>query len=135
VGNLGFPKALRLLTPADFKQVFDAADLRVSNKEVLILARANLLDRPRLGLVIAKKHIRLATQRNRIKRVIRESFRAQQAALSDLYSVDTVVLARSGLDRLDNHALHSHFQQLWQQLQRKLRKRGVSPSSEKAGSC
>lgn len=135
MGNLGFPKALRLLTPADFKQVFDAADLRVSNKEVLILARANLLDRPRLGLVIAKKHIRLATQRNRIKRVIRESFRAQQAALSDLYSVDTVVLARSGLDRLDNRALHSHFQQLWQQLQRKLRKRGVNPSLENGGSC
>lgn len=121
MGELGFPKALRLLTPADFKQVFDGADLRVSNKEMLILARPNLLDRPRLGLVIAKKHIRLATQRNRIKRVIRESFRAQQQALAN-NNIDAIVLARSGLDKLDNPALHTLLRQFWQQLQRKASK-------------
>lgn len=119
MGELGFPKALRLLTPADFKQVFDAADLRVSNKELLILARANFLNRPRLGLVIAKKHIRLSTQRNRVKRVIRESFRSQQAALIGAQGVDAIVLARSGLDKIDNLALHNMLRQLWQQLQRK----------------
>ncbi|MFT3929298.1 MAG: ribonuclease P protein component [Spongiibacteraceae bacterium] len=121
MGELGFPKALRLLTPADFKQVFDAADLRVSNKEMLILARPNRLNRPRLGLVIAKKHIRLATQRNRIKRVIRESFRVQQQTLTN-HGVDAIVLARSGLDKLDNPALHTLLRQLWQQLQRKASK-------------
>lgn len=130
MGKLGFPKALRLLTPADFKQVFDAADLRVSNKELLILARANLLDRPRLGLVIAKKHIRLATQRNRIKRVVRESFRNQQQALADVSSIDAIVLARGGLDRLDNRALHDMMRQLWQQLQRKSQKQRSSPMAE-----
>ncbi|HET8709725.1 MAG TPA: ribonuclease P protein component [Spongiibacteraceae bacterium] len=126
MAKLGFPKALRLLTPADFKQVFDAADLRVSNKELLILARVNLLDRPRLGLVIAKKHIRLATQRNRIKRVIRESFRAQQFALTSAHSIDTIVLARSGVDKLDNRTLHDLLRQLWQQLHRKAQKRQLS---------
>lgn len=123
MAELGFPKALRLLTPADFKQVFDAADLRVSSKEILILARANLCARPRLGLVIAKKHIRLATQRNRVKRVIRESFRLQQPVLVNTPSMDTIVLARGGLDQLDNRALHDMLRQLWQQLQRKAQKR------------
>lgn len=122
MGKLGFPKALRLLTPADFKQVFDAADLRVSSKELLILARVNFLERPRLGLVIAKKHIRLANQRNRVKRIIRESFRAQQQVLSGFQGVDTIVLARGGLDKLDNPALHTLLRQLWQQLQRKASK-------------
>lgn len=122
MGKLSFPKALRLLTPADFKQVFDAADLRVSSKELLILARANFLERPRLGLVIAKKHIRLANQRNRVKRIIRESFRAQQQVLSGFHGVDTIVLARGGLDKLDNPALHTLLRQLWQQLQRKASK-------------
>jgi ribonuclease P protein component len=121
--ELGFPKALRLLTPADFKRVFDDADLRVSSKELLILARVNFLDRPRLGLVIAKKHIRLATQRNRIKRIVRESFRSQRAALCGAQNVDTIVLARGGLDRLDNRALREVLRQLWQQLQRKTQKR------------
>lgn len=128
MAELGFSKALRLLTPADFKQVFDDADLRVSSKELLILARATPLERPRLGLVIAKKHIRLATQRNRIKRVVRESFRLQQAAMGGARSVDTVVLARSGLDRLDNRALHATLGQLWQQLQRKAQRR-LPPST------
>lgn len=122
MGELGFPKALRLLTPADFKQVFDAADLRVSSKELLILARANLVERPRLGLVIAKKHIRLANQRNRIKRIVRESFRAQQHGLASARGIDAIVLARSGLDKLDNPALHTLMRQLWQQLQRKASK-------------
>lgn len=122
MASLGFPKALRLLTPADFKPVFDGADLRVSSKELLILARVNLLNRPRLGLVIAKKHIRLATQRNRIKRIVRESFRSQQTAFGD-YGVDTIVLARAGLDRLDNRALDASLRHLWQQLQRKAQKR------------
>lgn len=131
MADLGFPKALRLLTPADFKQVFDAADLRVSSKEILILARANLLNRPRLGLVIAKKHIRLAVQRNRVKRVVRESFRAQQIVLAGALSVDAIILARGGLDRLDNPALHEMMRQLWQQLQRKAQKRLSTLTSTK----
>lgn len=120
----GYSKALRLLTPADFKQVFDAAALRVSSKELLILARSNSFDHPRLGLVVAKKHVRRATRRNRVKRIARESFRLQQAALAGdgRHGLDVIVLARSGLDRLDNEALHEQFGQLWRQLQRKFRK-------------
>lgn len=119
----GYSKALRLLTPADFKQVFDAAALRVSSKELLILARFNRVDHPRLGLVIAKKNVRKAVQRNRIKRLIRESFRLRQAALAvNAHGIDAIVLARGGLDRLDNPALHELLDQLWRQLQRKARK-------------
>lgn len=126
MSKLGFSKALRLLTPADFKQVFDAADLRVSNKEVLILARANPFDRPRLGLVIAKKHIRLATQRNRVKRVIRESFRSLQLDLQGSGGIDVIVLARKGLDLIDNSALHDTMGQLWRQLIRKAAKQALT---------
>ncbi len=122
MGDLGFPKALRLLTPADFKQVFDAADVRVSCKELLILGRANPFKRPRLGLVIAKKHIRLANQRNRVKRAVRETFRLQQHNLNSHCGIDTIVLARAGLDKLDNPSLHALLRQLWQQVQRKAAK-------------
>jgi ribonuclease P protein component len=120
VARFAFTKAQRLLTPAAFKHVFDAATLRVSSKEMLILARPNQLGYARLGLVIAKKHVRRANQRNRIKRLARESFRLQLADVDS--GLDVIVLARGGLDRLDNPALHELLQQLWRQLQRKTRK-------------
>ena len=79
--------------------------------------------------MIAKKNIRLATQRNRIKRILRESFRLQQQQLS---GIDTVVLARRGLDQLDNAELRKEFDQLWQQLQKKAerKKRQQQPKTE-----
>jgi ribonuclease P protein component len=115
VNDLSFGKQHRLLTPEDFRQVFQGAALKVSCKELLVLARASGRDEARLGLVIAKKHVRRANQRNRIKRIIRETFRHRR----QLAGLDIVVLARSGADQQDNAALHRQLQQLWQQLERK----------------
>ena len=119
--NSSFNKSLRLLDANAYKTVFDDAQLKVSKQQVLYLARNNGTTTPRLGVVIAKKNVRLATQRNRIKRILRESFRLQQHCLG---GIDTVVLARGGLDRLDNAALHALFNQLWQQLYQKSLKAG-----------
>ena len=38
----------------------------------------NNLEHPRLGLTVAKKHLKRAHDRNRIKRLVRESFRLSQ---------------------------------------------------------
>lgn len=114
--NYSFGKSLRLLDANAYKSVFDDAKLKVSNQHGLFLARQNGLNHPRLGLVIAKKNVRLAKNRNRIKRIIRESFRLQQHQLG---GVDTVVLARRGLDNLDNNQLHAMFNRLWSQLEQK----------------
>jgi ribonuclease P protein component len=121
VTDFSFGKRRRLLTPGDYQQVFQAAALKVSSKDVLILARSNAGDSARLGLVIAKKHVRRANQRNRIKRIIRETFRHQP----QLAGLDIVVLARGGLDRHDNRELHQLLQQLWQQLLRKHQRRSA----------
>lgn len=117
--SLSFDKSLRLLNANDYKSVFDDATFKLSQKEILILARPNGMQTPRLGLVIAKKSAKQATQRNRIKRVARESFRLQQHHLP---GVDTIVLARRGLDRLDNVTLHSLYDRLWLQLTNKFEK-------------
>ena len=108
-----FPKSARLLTPADYQRVFQRGQFKVSSKTVLILATANELSRPRLGLVIGKKNIRLAVQRNRVKRLIRESFRLRQQAIPAL---DVVVLARRGLDKQDNSLLYAELNTLWDKL-------------------
>lgn len=66
-----------------------------------------------MGLVIAKKHVRLAVQRNRIKRVAREVFRQLPPASPAL---DIVLLARKGIAELDNQELSSILQQQWKKL-------------------
>lgn len=123
MADYSFDKSRRLLKAADYKPVFDKAVFKVSSQQVLFLSRPNRLSHPRLGLVIAKKNVRFAVQRNRIKRIIRDSFRLNQA---DIPALDIVVLARRNLDALDNKALHKTIAQLWQQLHRKANRKQSS---------
>ncbi len=119
VSRFTFVKSLRLLNAKAYKSVFDDAKLKVSTAEILILARPNDRAAPRLGLIIAKKNAKHAVQRNRIKRIARESFRLRQHQLK---GVDTVVLARRNLDKMDNVSMHRVFNRLWQQLEQKAEK-------------
>ncbi len=113
--NLGFGREKRLLTPQQFKAVFDSAANKVPSKNVLLLARENQLEHPRLGLVIGKKSVKLAVERNRIKRQIRESFRHSQNILT---GVDIVIVARRGIADLSNIELRQQFDKMWKRLAR-----------------
>lgn len=110
-----FSKSARLLKAPLFQDVFEKNTLRVSSKEILILARPNKL-RPRLGLVVGKKNISLAVNRNRFKRCARESFRLQQHSLP---SLDIIVLARRGAGDLTTKKLQEKLLFLWLELQKK----------------
>ena len=110
-----FGREKRLLKPRHFKAVFDSPSGKAPGKSVLLLARANDLGHPRLGLVIGKKSVKLAVERNRLKRVIRDSFRLNQELLGGL---DIVVVARKGLGDLQNPELHQQFGKLWKRLAR-----------------
>ena len=118
LNSLRFTKSLRLLCAADFKPVFDDAPFRASHQFFLILTRPNGQTNPRLGLVMAKKHIRLAVERNRIKRQIRENFRHHQPEFAGL---DVVVLSRKGLDKLPNAEFIAQFSQQCQRIFKKMR--------------
>ena len=72
--KLNFPRELRLLTPEQFKYVFQQPQ-RAGSPEITVLARPNNLEHPRLGLTVAKKHLKRAHERKRIKRLCRESVR------------------------------------------------------------
>ena len=103
VSHQAFPKENRLLTSRDFSSVFEDASVKAPHSQLLLLARPNNLPNPRLGLVIAKKNVRLASQRNRIKRVLREQFRQHQP---DLCGLDIIALARRGIDQLHQPQLN-----------------------------
>lgn len=122
-----FDRSLRLLKPADYKAVFDGAKPKVSNQHILFLAKYTPLSHPRLGLVIAKKNVRKAVQRNRIKRTIRETFRLRQHQLGGL---DIVVLARKGIADIDQPALSRMVDELWQQLQYRAAKKRQTPKDK-----
>ena len=118
VGQLtgsGFGKEKRLLNAKDYSRVFDNPDARASHQNLLLLAKINDCTGHRLGLVIAKKNVRLAVHRNRIKRVAPEFLRTRAA---DESAVDVVLLARRGMGELDNAELSSILQQQWQKLMR-----------------
>lgn len=74
----------RLLTKQDYSAVFEQVDLRISKGPYLLLCRKNSLDHPRLGLIIRKKFLKRAVDRNHLKRLARENFRTRQHRLENL---------------------------------------------------
>ncbi|MBK1851550.1 MULTISPECIES: ribonuclease P protein component [unclassified Marinobacter] len=112
---LNFPKSHRLLRPADYGKVFNDVQLKVPHRNFLILATPNNLGHARIGLVFAKKNLKLSVQRNRIKRQVRETFRHQP----ELPGMDIIVLGRQGLAVLDNQTVQASLNGLWQRLAKK----------------
>lgn len=96
-----FPKSARLLTGSDYQDVFDLG-CRSSDGLLVILARRNDCPGARLGLAISRKCAKRAVDRNRIKRIIRETFRLSRASLPGL---DFVVLCRAIAVKSSNASL------------------------------
>lgn len=111
--NCKFSKNDRLLSSSDFQQVFKRNCLRVSSPHILILAMLNDRQSSRLGLVIGKKNVQLAVDRNKVKRVIRETFRKNTFKIS----LDIIVLARRGVGCLNSEQLNLLLNQSWCRLQ------------------
>ena len=105
-----FPRAQRLLTRSAFAHVFQAP-IKSSDAYFTVLARAQPTEcsSARLGLAIARKQLKRAVDRNRIKRLVREYFR-QHAVVP----LDYVVLTRHTVQRRTNAQLRlslaRHFQ-------------------------
>ncbi|QDP02841.1 ribonuclease P protein component [Thalassotalea sp. PS06] len=115
MGTYSFNRESRLLTPGQFQQVFDHPS-RYGSSHFTILITTNKNDDNRLGMAIAKKRVKLAVQRNRIKRLVRESFRLNQHKLP---AVDLVVMVKSGIDQLENEEINQQLEKIW----RKIRQR------------
>lgn len=98
-----------MLAPHCFAFVFQQPQ-RAGMPQITILARLNELGHPRIGLAVAKKHIKRAHERNRIKRLARESFRLNQHTLPPM---DFVVIAKKNIAGVDNRALTEALEKLW----------------------
>jgi ribonuclease P protein component len=98
--------------PREFKQVF-AHGQRQNDACFTLIALANEKGIPRLGLVMARKNLRRAVDRNRVKRAVRESFRAHQAQLP---ARDFVLMARSPAGARPGPALRQSLAQHWKKI-------------------
>jgi ribonuclease P protein component len=79
----------------------------------MVIARPNGLDHPRLGLAVGIKAAGNAVNRNRIKRLVRESFRGRQR---DLPAVDIVVNARPAAGKAPNAEIAESVAVLWNRI-------------------
>jgi len=118
VKSYSFPRELRLLTPSQFSRIFDHPIKAVSN-HLTLLAKPNNLDHARIGLTIAKKKEKTAVGRNRIKRIIRNSFRINQHSLP---KIDIVVIARNDVGSASNEELQQQLEKLWKKLTKRCEK-------------
>ncbi len=89
-----FPKSLRLLTPRQFKAVYEART-RKSVGPLLVYARPNDVGHTRIGLSVGRQ-VGGAVARNRVKRLLREAFRLTRRDLPAGY--DLVINVRGGAE-------------------------------------
>ena len=110
IRTAGFGRDKRIRSSAEFEALLRGGTRRSTAGFTFFFLR-----RPagpaRLGILISRKHASLATDRNRIKRCIREAFRQQQEGLGALDllvrppyglkpSSETVRQLRTALERL-----------------------------------
>ena len=110
--DLSFKREHRLLHKHDFQVVFDEAT-RVVVPPFTLLFRENRLGFTRLGMVIGKKAVNHSVDRNRIRRIIRESFRLSCRRLPE---VDLIILARHDIKTFPTTDLTKKVSKLWQRL-------------------
>jgi ribonuclease P protein component len=113
-GCFRFLHSARLTHQKDFQRVFDHAK-KSGDPCFTVLFTGNQQDHPRLGLAITKKVAKRAVDRNRIKRIVRESFRLNQHRLGML---DIVVLARAGTKERASQILFASLEKHWDRLEK-----------------
>jgi ribonuclease P protein component len=112
VPSYSFSKNRRLSKASEFQEVFDRNQIKVAHPNLLLLAKPSDCDQSRLGLVVGKKNIPTAVGRNRVKRVVRDTFRQTEFPMP----LDIIFLARKDADKLGQNELSLLLRQSWGRL-------------------
>ena len=112
---LTHPEERRLRRKREFDAVY-AHGRRFGNSFFGMTAYRNEQGGPRLGLAVAVKTAGNAVERNRIRRVIRESFRLPQ---HEIPALDLVVSARLHARGAAGAQLRAQLEPLWQEVRTK----------------
>ncbi len=111
-GRLTLPARLRLRRKRDFDAAY-ARGRRMGDGFFAVTATMNTAGAPRLGLAVAVRVAGGAVERNRIRRIIRESFRLHQR---EIPAVDLVVSARAKARGAPGGQLRESLAALWKKV-------------------
>lgn len=98
--------------PAEFRSVYDAGR-RFDGRLMTAFVRQNELGQHRLGITASKRVARLAVDRNRMKRLLREMFRLSEGTLQGVEPhFDWVLNAKRSLLKVKLTDALADFQQI-----------------------
>jgi ribonuclease P protein component len=107
-----FRRRYRLGKTDEFSSVFAFRKI-IRGKRLELRYRPNTAGTARIGIVVAKKQVRSAVNRNLIRRIVRESFRLLRAGLPHC---DIVMRVIARIDSPDRSALHKEIDELFDRL-------------------
>ena len=110
-----FPRSSRLVKASDYRQVF-GNNVRGGDDCFTLLIGKSESTRARIGFAVAKKQIKRAVDRNRIKRQLRESFRLHQL---ELPKHDLVVMVRHKILNLNHQQIQQRLLKHWRTVAKK----------------
>ncbi|WMY97455.1 MAG: ribonuclease P protein component [Arsenophonus sp.] len=105
-----YSKKFRLIYSKDFNHVLNRPIWKKNDKGLFIISRINSHCFPRLGLMISKKNVKKAHQRNTIKRLIREYFRLNYYRFQKM---DFIVLVKIRFKIFDKKTFLKELRNLW----------------------
>lgn len=114
MARLGFPRAKHLRKTDEISSVF-SFNRRFSSEHFEVLVKPRQQGWARMGVIVAKRTARLATERNYIKRVGREIFRHRQHSLRNL---DIIVRVRKKFTKLEYAAVAVELDKVLQRVQK-----------------
>jgi ribonuclease P protein component len=112
MGAAGLPREARIRRAGDFA-VLRQASGRLGGRCFSVRYRENELGHARLGLAVSKRVSKRAVERNRIKRLLRESFRRIRNQLPPL---DLVIMAREQAAGVPGPELLAELDALWRRI-------------------
>lgn len=124
--DFSFPREIRLLAEPEYNVVFRQG-VRVKLDRFIGQVTLNSEGRARLGLAVSKKSCRKASERNRIKRLIREYFRHHK---NDLGGRDFIVLITPKAAVTPDHALRIELAKLFEKMCDRTMIKSSKPSTE-----
>jgi ribonuclease P protein component len=109
ITSRAFPRKFRLTDKHEYDRVLKSRAVPLRCGCFRVFATASETNDARLGLIIGKRHLKRAVDRNRVKRLVRESFRITRA---NLPSVDIVVQ----LVGVPDHRVDQDVASIWARL-------------------
>ncbi len=114
--SASFTKEQRLLTPAAFREVFDAPERKLHQSHLMAFVRSNSCNQPRVGMAITKRKVPTAVKRNLIKRQIREQFRHTASCIENK---DIVFIVKKSIEDIDKKELKNQINNIFKKIEKK----------------